>query len=476
VTRARRRQGGGFFKDVSRYFERAAHHTDFSPGLLEQVRACNGVYRIRFPVEREDGEIEVVEAYRVEHSHHRLPTKGGIRFSPDLDQDEVMALAALMTFKCALVDVPFGGAKGGIRINPHGVTERFRERVTRRYTAELVKKNFIGPSLDVPAPDYGTSEREMAWIADTFQALNPTQLDSYACVTGKPISLHGVPGRREATGLGVFYGIREAMSIAEDMRSLGLEPGLAGKRVALQGLGNVGYHAAHFAQVEGDAVIVGIAEIEGAIHAPDGLDVEEVLRHRRETGSILDFPGARNLAAPEEVLELDCDVLIPAALEAQITRENASRVQARIVAEGANGPVDPDGEKILLERGVFLIPDIFLNSGGVTVSYFEWVKNLSHISFARMTKRQQEITNRRFIEVMEEVPWRNFSPSQRALLVEGPREIDFVRTALEETLTIAYHNIHDAWKQQPLPDLRTAAFYFAIQKVAGSYLHQGIFP
>ncbi len=410
---ARPRQYQGFFKDVSRYFERAARYTEFSPGILEQVRACNGVYRIRFPVEREDGGIEVVEAYRVEHSHHRLPTKGGIRFSPDINQDEVMALAALMTFKSALVNVPFGGAKGGIRIDPHAVSERFRERVTRRYTAELIKKNFIGPALDVPAPDYGTGEREMTWIADTFQALNPTQLDAYACVTGKPISLHGIPGRREATGLGVYYGIRQAMEIAEDMKPLGLAPGLARKRIVVQGLGNVGYHAAHFAQVEGGAVIVGISEIEGAIHHPNGLDVDAVLQHRRETGSILDFPGARNIDSPAEALELDCDVLIPAALERQITAENAGRIQARIVAEGANGPIDFDGEKILLDRGVFVIPDIFLNSGGVTASYFEWVKNLSHISFARMTKRQQEISNRRIVEMMERVTGKLISTSER---------------------------------------------------------------
>ena len=473
---ARPRQYQGFFRDVSRSFERAARYTEFSTGILEAVRACNGVYRIKFPVERDDGEIEVVEAYRVEHSHHRLPTKGGIRFSPDINQDEVMALAALMTFKNALVNVPFGGAKGGIRIDPHAVSERFRERVTRRYTAELIKKNFIGPSLDVPAPDYGTGEREMTWIADTFQALNPTQLDSYACVTGKPISLHGLPGRREATGLGVYYGIQQAMAVAEDMKPLGLAPGLARKRIVVQGLGNVGYHAARFAQVEGGAVIVGISEIEGGIHHPNGLDVDAVLQHRRETGSILDFPGARNIGHPAEALELECDVLIPAALEHQITAENAPRIQARIVAEGANGPVDFEGEKILLDRGVFLIPDIFLNSGGVTASYFEWVKNLSHISFARMTKRQQEISNRRLIEMVEQITGQMVSAPDREILMQGPNEIDFVRTALEETLTTAYHNIHDVWKQRPLPDLRTAAFCFAIEKVAGCYLDQGIFP
>jgi glutamate dehydrogenase (NAD(P)+) len=476
VTSAKPRQYHGFFKDVSRYFGRAARYTEFSPGLLEAVRACNGVYRIRFPVERDDGEIEVVEAYRVEHSHHRLPTKGGIRFSPELNQDEVMALAALMTFKCALVNVPFGGAKGGIRIDPHAVSDRFRERVTRRYTAELIKKNFIGPSLDVLAPDYGTGEREMTWIVDTFQALNPTQLDAYACVTGKPISLHGIPGRREATGLGVYYGIQKATAMAEDMKPLGLEPGLAGKRVVVQGLGNVGYHAAHFAQVEGGAVIVGIAEIEGGIHDPSGLDVDSVLQHRRETGSILDFPGARNVEASAEVLELDCDVLIPAALERQITAENAPRIRARIVAEAANGPVDPDGERILLERGVFLIPDIFLNSGGVTASYFEWVKNLSHISFARMTKRQQEISNRRIVDMVEQVTGHSISTPDRELLTQGASEIDFVRTALEETIAVAYEEIREVWKGRALPDLRTAAFLVAIERVGNWYVSQGIFP
>jgi glutamate dehydrogenase (NAD(P)+) len=461
---------------VSRHVESAERYTDFLPGLLEQVRACNGVYRIRFPVERDDGGIEAVEAYRVEHSHHRLPVKGGIRFSPHVNQDEVMALAALMTYKCALVNVPFGGAKGGIRIDPYAVSERFRERVTRRYTAELIKKNFIGPSLDVPAPDYGTGEREMVWIVDTFQALNPTQLDSYACATGKPISLHGIPGRLEATGLGVYYGLEEVMAIAEDMKPLGLEPGLAGKRVVVQGLGNVGYHAAHFAQARGGAAIVGIAEREGGIHDPNGLDVDAVLQHRRETGSILGFPGARNLVTPAEVLELDCDVLIPAALEHQITAENAPRIRARIVAEAANGPVDSDADAILRERGVFLIPDIFVNSGGVTASYFEWVKNLSHISFARMTKRQQEISNRRMVEMVEQVTPRSISAPEREILTEGPREIDFVYTALEETMAVAYQRIRNIWKRRAIPDLRTAAFLMAIEQAGNSYVSQGIFP
>jgi glutamate dehydrogenase (NAD(P)+) len=316
----------------------------------------------------------------------------------------------------------------------------------------------------------------MAWIADTYRALNPMQLDAFACVTGKPLSMHGIPGRAESTGLGVYFGIREAMAIGEDMKGLGLAPGLAGKRVVIQGLGNVGSHAARFLQTEGKAVIVGIGEIEGGIHDPKGLDVEAVLDHRQESGSILGFPGARNLASPAEVLELDCDVLVPAALERQITAENAGRIRARIIAEAANGPVDADASAILLERGVFLLPDIYLNAGGVTASYFEWVKNLSHVSFERMTKRLQEIANRRIVEMVEHVTGRSPSLREQRVLSQGPREIDFVRTALEETMAVAYHNLRDLRQQRALPDLRTAAYLFAIERVGSCYLSQGIFP
>jgi glutamate dehydrogenase (NAD(P)+) len=415
----------------------------------------------------------VIEAYRAEHSHHRMPTKGGIRFSPEVTQEQVMALAALMTLKCAVVDVPFGGAKGAVRIDPHGPNQGFRERVIRRYTSELIRKNFIGPAIDVPAPDYGTSEREMAWIADTYNALHPNQLEASACVTGKPIALHGIPGRREATGLGVYYGLCEALSVVEDVKSLGLTPGLAGKRIVVQGLGNVGSPVASFAQQQGDARIVGIAEIDGGIYAPDGLDVDAVLRHRRETGSIRDFPGARTLDR-EETLELDCDVLIPAALEGQIRADNAPRLRTRVVAEAANGPVTPEGEAILLERGVFLIPDIYLNAGGVTVSYFEWLKNLSHVSFERMRRRYEEIASRRTVELVERLTGRRAEETERRPLTEGPSEIVLVRTALEQTMATAYGRIRELWRQDGLPDLRTAAYRFAIERVAASYLTRGI--
>ncbi len=325
----------------------------------------------------------MIHGWRVEHSHHKLPTKGGIRFAPDVNEEEVMALAALMTYKCAVVDVPYGGAKGGIRIDPRNYSVEELERITRRYTHELDKKGFIGPGIDVPAPDYGTGEREMAWIVDTYAAMHPGQLDALGCVTGKPLGQGGVKGRREATGRGLFYAIREACSHADDMKALGLTTGLEGKRVVVQGLGNVGYHAAKFCR-EAGALVIAIAEREGAILNPKGLHEEEVVQHRKGGASILTFPGATPLATTAAALELECDILIPAALENQFTADNAPRVKAKIILEGANGPTTPDADPIFRQKGLLVIPDIYANAGGVTVSYFEWLKNLSHVRFGRI--------------------------------------------------------------------------------------------
>jgi glutamate dehydrogenase (NAD(P)+) len=340
----------GFFDNVSLYFDLAAAFTEHPKGLLDQIKVCNSVYSVRFPVRPGRG-YEVISGWRVQHSHHKLPVKGGIRYSEDANEDEVKALAALMTYKCAVMDVPFGGAKGAVKINPKNYTVEELEQITRRYTSELIKKNFIGPGVDVSAPDYGTGQREMSWIADTYATFNPGQIDALACVTGKPVTQGGVRGRLEATGRGVSFGLREACSHKDDMKRLGLDKGLEGKRVVVQGLGNVGYHATKFCQ-QGGAVIIGLAEYEGAIHNPKGLDVEAVMKHRKETGSLLNFPGATNLGSRAAALELECDILIPAALENQITEENAPRVRARIVAEAANGPVTAEAERILLRNNV----------------------------------------------------------------------------------------------------------------------------
>ncbi len=465
-----------FFDEVNQYFDQAAAFTDYPPGLLAHIRACNSVYRFEFPLRRANGAIEVICAWRVEHSHHKTPVKGGIRYAPEVNEEEVMALAALMTYKCAIVDVPFGGGKGGIRIDPKQYSLNELERITRRYTHELVKKDFIGPGIDVPAPDYGTGEREMAWIVDTYAALNPGQLDALGCVTGKPVTQGGVRGRKEATGRGLYYALREACAQPSDMARLGLSTGLDGKRLVVQGFGNVGYHAAKFCR-EGGAILLGIAEREGAISSPKGLLEDEVVEHRKTTGSILDFPGATNLPSTAAALEMECDVLIPAALESVFTAENAPRVKAKIILEGANGPTTSTADSIFRAKGSLVIPDIYCNAGGVTVSYFEWVKNLSHVRFGRMSKRHEMANELQTLRTIEAATGKTFTDAERAAFAHGPDEQDLVNSGLEETMISAYHELLETRdRHADVPDLRIAAFLNAIHKVARSYAELGIFP
>ncbi|MCC5789077.1 MAG: Glu/Leu/Phe/Val dehydrogenase [Opitutales bacterium] len=439
------------------------------------MKTCNSIYRMRFPVRGDDGQVRVVEAFRAEHSYHRLPTKGGIRFSRMVNLNETVALAALMTYKCALVGVPFGGAKGGVRISPASESEGFRERVIRRYTAELIRKNFIGPDIDVPAPDYGTGEREMGLIVDTYKNICMNEQNAYACVTGKPLTMQGIPGRTQATGQGVYFGLKAALEKKELTAQLDLTPGLSGKRVILQGLGKVGFHAVKHLQKDGGAVIVGVSEQEGGIYSSDGIDVEALLRQRQETGSILNFPGAENRDRGA-VMEESCDILIPAALENQITAENAPRIQAKIVGEAANGPVDRGGDEILRKRGILVIPDLYLNAGGVTVSYFEWLKNRSGVSFDRMISRHEEMVNREMVNAMETLTGQKLAADRREELILGPDELRLVVSALEETMNRSFGKIYEFWRERDLPDLRTAAFLKAIEKVANSYKDHGIFP
>ena len=464
-----------FLDQVHRMFEKAAAYTDHPAGLLSQINICNSVYHMEFPLVRDDGSIKVIKAWRAEHSQHKLPVKGGIRFAMAVTVDEVMALASLMTYKCAIVNVPFGGAKGGVMVDRRELSDTELERVTRRYTYELLRKNFIGPGIDVPAPDYGTGPREMAWIMDTYMTLSSDQLDALACVTGKPVGHGGVRGRNEATGRGTFYGIREACNDTDRMKALGLETGLAGKTVVVQGLGNVGFHAAKYLEEDGEAKIVGIAEYEGAIHNPDGLNIESVVAHRKETGSILNYEGALNIENSAEALELPCDILVPAALEAQITTKNVDRIQAKIVAEAANGPVTADADTKLLEKGVLILPDVYLNAGGVTVSYFEWLRNLSHVRFGRMRQRFEQQANKRIISALSEAAGIKISNERLAELAVGADEIDLVNSGLEETMITAYNEVTEIAKDKDT-DLRTAAFICAIDKVAVAYIEMGIFP
>jgi len=464
-----------FFESVELYFDKATKNSKHSKSLLDQIKACNSVYRMRFPIER-GNKIEVIEAYRVQHSHHRLPCKGGIRFSSKVNQDEVMALAALMTYKCAIVDVPFGGAKGGVSISPSKYSPELLEKITRRYTSELIKKNFIGPGIDVPAPDYGTGAREMSWILDTYMTFKPGEIDAMGCVTGKPVSQGGIRGRTEATGRGVYFAIREAMKHADDMKKLGLTPGIKGKTVVVQGLGNVGTHSATNLHDAG-AIIVAVAEHDGAIHNPKGIDIHALVKHKAKTGSIMKFPGSKALKDKYLALELKCDILVPAALEQQIHSKNAKKIKAKIIAEGANGPVTPEADEILIKKGVMVIPDMYCNAGGVTVSYFEWLKNLSHVRFGRMAKRFDEAAYGNLLNTVEGLTNKKVSKKERDILVRGAGEADLVDSGLEETMIGAYDAIRAEYKKsKSIKDLRSAAFKVAIDKVASSYGTLGIWP
>jgi glutamate dehydrogenase (NAD(P)+) len=461
---------------VSTQFDRAARFVKQPRGLLQQIKVCNNVYYMQFPV-KFGNRYEIFEGWRAEHSHHRKPLKGGIRYSRLVDQDEIMALAALMTYKCAIVNVPFGGSKGGVRLRARNYTPEELEKITRRYTAELIRKKFIGPGINVPAPDYGTGEREMAWIADTYDAFHPGDLDNMACVTGKPLSQGGIRGRRAATGRGVVYALRELFRRPKELAKHRLSGTLEGKRIAVQGFGNVGYHVATILHEEDGAKIVAVGEWDGTVYDPKGLDIPALQRHRKQTGSVRGFAGAKTLPKPSDSLEVECDVLIPAALENQINGANVKRLDCRVVAEAANGPTTPLAEEYLGKRGVLVLPDIFMNAGGVTVSYFEWTKNISHMRYGRLEKRLDHAKSENLVGAIESLVGGSFPRPKREVLVRGSDEHDLVNSGLEETMITAFDEILEIRnRQRSIPDMRTAAYVNAIQKVAASYLELGIFP
>lgn len=465
-----------FYESVDRNFDKAAAYTRHPKGLLAQIKTCNAIYQMNFPI-KVGKEYRVIEAYRVQHSQHRLPTKGGIRFSDMVNQEEVMALATLMTYKCAIVDVPFGGAKGGVKISTRAYDEEQLEKITRRYTVELVRKGFIGPGIDVPAPDYGTGSREMAWILDTYQQLNNGELDSAACVTGKPVNQNGIRGRTEATGRGVFYGLREMLSHEKDCAAWGLTPGLEGKTMVIQGLGNVGSYTGSISTKEGGAIVVGVSEREGTIYNPKGIDIDKLIKYRKSKGTIIGFPGTKKTKDRGDWVSIECDILVPAALESQITKANAKKVKAKIIAEAANGPVTADAEAILLKKGVVIVPDMYLNAGGVTVSYFEWLKNLSHVRYGRIEKRFDQNAYTNIVNLVESMTGKKVSDKRKSFITRGADEVDLVRSGLEETMITAYQQIRETYnRKKKIEDLRTAAFVTAIDKVANDYLTMGIFP
>jgi glutamate dehydrogenase (NAD(P)+) len=468
------RDGSTFLESVNHMYDRAASLIDMPEGFAQKIKECNSVYQVRFCVGFREGYTNFT-GWRAVHSEHQLPAKGGIRFVPHADQQEVEALAALMTYKCAIVSVPFGGAKGALRIDPRKYSEDELERITRAFTRELAKNGYISPSLDVPAPDIGTSAREMGWIADTYQNLFPNDIDALACVTGKPPSQGGITGRQEATGHGVAYGLAEYFRHPDDVRRAGLDGGLEGKRVVLQGLGNVGFYAGKFLTEENGVKIIAIIERDGAIVNEAGLLVDEVRDYLLANDSKVEgFPGARFVAEGAKVLEADCDILIPAALENQITTDNAERIKAPLIAEAANGPMTFQADEILRERGHVIIPDAYLNAGGVVVSYFEWIRNLSHIRFGRIERRLDEWRGVQIVKAIESAVGKKLPDEVVKTLTHGADEIDFVRSGLDDTMRESYQHLRAVYLAgDKIPDLRTAAYCYAIQRILQSYRERG---
>ncbi|MBI6629873.1 Glu/Leu/Phe/Val family dehydrogenase [Pontibaca salina] len=468
-----------FRESVDLMFNRAVALMDLSPGLEEKIRVCNSTYTVRFGV-RLRGKVHTFTGYRSVHSEHMEPVKGGIRYAINVHQDEVEALSALMTYKCALVEVPFGGSKGGLRIDPRLYDEDELEQITRRFTFELVKRDLIHPSQNVPAPDMGTGEREMAWIADQYGRMNTTDINARACVTGKPLNAGGIQGRLEATGRGVQYALREFFRHSDDVAKAGLSGGLDGKRIVVQGLGKVGYHASSFLRGEDGARIVGIVEHDGALYDPAGLDVEAVHEWMSKHGGVSGYPDATYTANGASVMEEACDILIPAAMEGVINVNNAARIQAPLIIEAANGPITAGADEILREKGTLVIPDMYANAGGVTVSYFEWVKNLTRIRFGRMRRRQEEAHHLLLINELERLSedqglgW-TLSPDFKQKYLQGAGELELVRSGLDDTMRIAYQSMREVWhSRNDVPDLRTAAYMVSIDRVAASYRAKGL--
>ncbi|NIY78549.1 Glu/Leu/Phe/Val dehydrogenase [Celeribacter sp. HF31] len=462
----------GFLADVTNMFNDAAEILALEEGLAEKIAVCNTTLTTRFGV-RLRGKMYTFEGWRAVHSNHPSPAKGGIRFAPYANHEEVEALAALMSYKCALMDLPFGGSKGALKVDPNDWAPHEMERITRRFAQELARHEFLSPSQNVPAPDVGTNETTMIWIADEYRRMKSHDINANACVTGKPLAMGGIEGRIEATGRGVQYAIQAFFQTPEDVAKIGMDESLEGRTVVVQGLGNVGYHAAKFLSEESGCKIIAVVERDGSIRNPDGLDIEALRKHMTETGGVSGFEGGEFDSG--SALSDACDILIPAALESAIHDGNAHEIKAKLIVEAANGPVTYAANTILRERGVVIIPDLYANAGGVTVSYFEWVKNLTHIPFGLMERRRDEEGSRMLARQIENMTGCHFPAESAEPFLSGAREIDLVRSGLDEKMRSAYGEMSRLWNaSEDIPDLRTAAYIIAVKRIAEIYRALGI--
>ena len=457
-----------FLNSTNKLFDQALSYTEISPDLAKRIKVSNSTYTINFGVKLRD-EIHTFTGWRSVHSEHFEPAKGGIRYDINASQEEVEALAALMTYKCAIIEVPYGGSKGALKINPKDWTKSEIEKITRRFAQELIKRDLIHPAQNVPAPDVGTGAEEMAWIADEYRRIYPTDINALACVTGKPIQKGGLVGRSEATGRGVQYIIREFFRHEEDYLKAGFKGGLKDKKVVVQGLGNVGYHAAKFLQEEDGCRIVCVMEHNGAILNPDGLNVKKIKQYQSEHGSFEGCSEGKFETNTSECLTMKCDILIPAAKENVIDKTNAEGIQAKLIVEAANGPITFEADGLLNDRNITIIPDIMANAGGVAVSYFEWIRNLRHIRFGRLEKRRNAFQFDTLISAIETMTGKEMPEKFKEQFIEGANEIDLVRSGLDDMMREAYQKIRESMIENDIPNLRTAAYKVALDRIAESY-------
>ena len=458
-----------FLLDTNRYVNKALKFSDLSDDLANKIVTCNSTYTVRFGV-RLRGQIYTFEGWRSVHSEHMEPTKGGIRFDMDTHAEEVEALAALMSYKCAIINVPYGGSKGGLKIDPSQWESRELEKITRRFAQELIKRDLISPSMNVPAPDIGTSSKEMAWIADEYRKIHPADINGSACVTGKPPSKNGLVGREEATGRGVQYIVREFFRNPDLLKLVKLDNDLSTKSLILQGLGNVGYHLSKFLTEDDGVKLIGISEFNGGIYNDDGINVEHAKKYFTKHNSFENYPKATFIKDSSLLLKRKCDILIPAARENVITEKNAEDISANLIVEAANGPISYKGNQILNRKKIFVIPDILANGGGVAVSYFEWVKNLRHIRFGRLEKRRNQIQLNNLIEAIESMTGKTMPAKYKTNFHDGIEEIDLIRSGLDDMMIDGFQSVKKEFLEtDKIPDFRTAAFKAAIEKIALSY-------
>ena len=461
-----------FLENVNMMVNDTLNHIDVDPNIAKILKTCRSVLQVKFPIKIK-GEIKIFHGWRAVHSNHRLPVKGGLRFANNVNQEEVEALASLMTFKCAVVDVPFGGAKGGLLIDPQKYDEESLEKITKKFARELIRRGYLSPARDVPAPDVGTSQREMGWILDAYKSLRPDDINHMACVTGKSVDHGGIKGRLEATGRGVCEALKEFFRHPKEVQRAGVNKELSDQNIIIQGFGNVGFNSAK-ALFQNGAKIIGIAEKDGGIFNDKGIDIMELEKYQLENNTILNFPTTKTIKNSADLLYYDCDILIPAALENVVSLDNADNIKAKIICEAANGPITYRADQRLRENGKIIIPDIYANAGGVTVSYFEWIRNTSHIRMGRLNKRYEEHRGEAILKAIEQISPNKLPKDMINQLVYGANEEDIIASGLEDTMRLAFQEILEMREKYNLDNYRMATYAIAIKKIEKSYLELGI--